>query len=96
MLGSKITGIIAEFNPLHKGHELLIKKQKENNSACVVLLSSSFTQRGEPAFIDKFLRAEMAIKAGADLVLELKKIPTIKIFYVKNFLAELHLAKLIQ
>ena len=71
MLGSKITGIIAEFNPLHKGHELLIKKQKENNSACVVLLSSSFTQRGEPAFIDKFLRAEMAIKAGADLVLEL-------------------------
>ena len=66
-----ITGIIAEFNPLHKGHEFLIKSQKKYDSHVVVLISSNFTQRGEPAFIDKFFRAEMAIKAGADLVLEL-------------------------
>ena len=66
-----IAGITAEFNPLHKGHELLIKSPKINNDAIVIILSSNFTQRGEASFIDKFLRAEMAIKAGADLVLEL-------------------------
>ena len=66
-----ITGIIAELNPLHKGHELLIKSQKINNGLVVVILSSNFTQRGEAAFIDKFFRAEAALKAGADLVLEL-------------------------
>ena len=69
---STITGIIAEFNPLHKGHELLIKSQKKDNgSYVVVLISSNFTQRGEPSFVDKFFRAEMAVRAGADLVLEL-------------------------
>ena len=65
-----VTGIIAELNPLHKGHEILIKSQKKFG-ACVVVLSSNFTQRGSPSFIDKFLRAETAIKAGADLVVEL-------------------------
>ena len=70
MAGSKITGIIAEFNPLHKGHEFLIKSQKKYG-AVVVVMSSNFTQRGEASFIDKFLRAETAVKAGADLVLEL-------------------------
>ena len=65
-----ISGVIAEFNPLHKGHELLIKTQK-SQGACVVLMSSNFTQRGEASFVDKFSRAEMAVRAGADLVLEL-------------------------
>ena len=68
-----ITGIIAEFNPLHKGHEALMKfaSSRENSGACVVLMSSNFTQRGSPAIVDEFTRAEMAITAGADLVLEL-------------------------
>ena len=35
------------------------------------MLSSDFTQRGEPSIVDKFLRAEMAVRAGADLVFEL-------------------------
>jgi len=65
-----ITGIIAEFNPLHKGHEILIKSQKKYG-AVTALISSNFTQRGEASFIDKFFRADTAIKAGADLVLEL-------------------------
>ena len=67
---SHITGIIAEFNPLHKGHEILIKSQKKFG-ACVIVLSSNFTQRGSPSLIDKFSRAEMAVKAGADLVIEI-------------------------
>lgn len=67
-----ISGVIAEFNPLHRGHEALMKFAKSpENSACVVILSSNFTQRGSPAILDKFTRATMAIKAGADLVIEL-------------------------
>ncbi|MBR0080284.1 MAG: nucleotidyltransferase family protein [Synergistaceae bacterium] len=66
-----MVGIIAEFNPLHKGHERLINFARENSNGCVVVLSSNFTQRGSPSIIDKFFRAESAINAGADLVIEL-------------------------
>ncbi|MBQ7593939.1 MAG: nucleotidyltransferase family protein, partial [Synergistaceae bacterium] len=62
-------GIIAEFNPLHKGHEELIRFAKSDG--VIIILSGNFTQRGSPAIIDKFLRAELAVKAGADLVFEL-------------------------
>ena len=34
-------------------------------------MSGDFVQRGTPAITDKFSRAEMALRAGADLVLEL-------------------------
>ena len=43
----------------------------KERGAVVVILSSNFTQRGSPAIIDKFKRSEIAIKAGADLVIEL-------------------------
>lgn len=66
-----ITGIIAELNPLHKGHKALITSVSAKSRACVVILSSNFTQRGSPAIVDKFIRAEMAMNAGADLVIEL-------------------------
>ena len=66
-----ISAIIAEFNPLHKGHEKLIRSIKKNNDSVVVILSSNFTQRGSPAFIDKFMRARTALMSGADLVVEL-------------------------
>lgn len=67
----KATGIIAEYNPLHRGHRYHIEKASESGDPIVVVLSSDFTQRGEPAFIDKTSRTMMALKAGADLVLEL-------------------------
>ena len=35
------------------------------------IMSGNSTQRGELAITDKYLRAEAAIKCGADLVLEL-------------------------
>ena len=66
-----IIGIIAEFNPLHTGHYSLITQAKADSEACVVVLSSNFTQRGSPAFTDKFTRAKTALLAGADLVIEL-------------------------
>lgn len=69
----KVTGIVAEYNPFHKGHEYQIKKARELSScdAIAVVMSGNFVQRGEPAIIDKFKRAESAIYGGADLVIEL-------------------------
>jgi len=67
-----ITGIIAEYNPLHNGHLYHIRKTRENGSdGIIVALSSYFTQRGEPALLSKWDRAESALSAGANLVLEL-------------------------
>ena len=47
----KLTGIIAEYNPFHSGHEFHIKKAKEltGSDCCVVVMSGDFVQRGEPA-----------------------------------------------
>ncbi|MDR1134248.1 MAG: nucleotidyltransferase family protein [Synergistaceae bacterium] len=69
----KIAGIVAEYNPLHKGHEYHIRKSREcaQIDAILALISSNFTQRGEPAIVDKNARARMAIECGADLALEL-------------------------
>lgn len=69
----KITGIVAEYNPFHMGHEYQLKKAREVSSCdgIVVVMSGNYVQRGEPAIIDKFKRAEAAIYGGADLVIEL-------------------------
>ena len=66
-----VTGIICEYNPLHLGHQKQIRYLKEQGSAIVCLMSGNFVQRGHPAVFDKMLRAEAAMKCGADLVLEL-------------------------
>ena len=69
----RTVGIIAEYNPLHNGHQYHIARAKEATGAdfCVVALSGDFVQRGEPAVYDKMLRAKAALLAGADLVLEI-------------------------
>lgn len=69
----KITAIIAEYNPFHNGHlkQLRTAKRETEADALVVLMSGSFTERGDLAIADKFTRANWAIQAGADLVLEL-------------------------
>ena len=68
----KIIGIVAEYNPFHNGHLFHLGKSRENkDDAVVVVLSSYFTQRGEPAVMSKWDRAESALGAGANLVLEL-------------------------
>lgn len=63
-----ITGIIAEFNPFHNGHKYLLDQLK---GLKIVAMSGNFVQRGEPAIIDKWTRAQMALESGADLVVEL-------------------------
>lgn len=68
----KTAGIICEYNPFHNGHAYMIGKLKEEGFDRVVcFMSGNFTQRGEPAVIDKYIRARGALKAGADLVLEM-------------------------
>ncbi|MBQ2161333.1 MAG: nucleotidyltransferase family protein, partial [Firmicutes bacterium] len=70
---STTLGIIAEYDPLHKGHEYHLKEALEKSGAdiSVAVISGYFTQRGEPAIVDKWARAEMALKAGFDLVVEM-------------------------
>ncbi len=69
----KICGIIAEYNPFHLGHLKQIEYVKNVLGAekIVVIMSGGFSQRGEACVLDKFTRAKHAIKAGADLVIEL-------------------------
>lgn len=68
----KITGIICEYNPFHNGHLHQIKQTKQNADDFVIcVMSGNWVQRGGPAIIDKYSRAKMALKAGADVVFEL-------------------------
>lgn len=69
----KAVGIIAEYNPFHNGHLYQMQEARRLSGAdyLVVLMSPDFVQRGEPALLDKWSRARMALMAGGDLVLEL-------------------------
>ena len=69
----KVCGIVAEYNPFHNGHENQLKEAREITGAdkIIVIMSGDFTQRGCPAFMDKYERTKMALMGGADLVLEL-------------------------
>ena len=68
-----LLGLIVEYNPFHNGHKYHLEKSKEitNATHTVAIMSGSFLQRGEPALFDKYTRAEMAVKNGVDLVIEL-------------------------
>mgnify|MGYP001005284071 FL=1 len=73
MISSDVTGIIAEYNFFHNGHakQLSIIKERYENTKVVAVMSGNFTQRGEAAFLNKWKRAELAVRAGVDLVIEL-------------------------
>lgn len=69
----KSCGVIVEYNPFHAGHKYHLSQARQISGADVVVavMSGNFLQRGEPAIINKWLRAEEALKQGADLVIEL-------------------------
>lgn len=69
----KSCGLIVEYNPFHNGHKYHAAKARQLTEADVVIavMSGNFLQRGEPAIIDKWLRAEEALLNGIDLVIEL-------------------------
>ena len=66
-------GMIAEFNPFHKGHKYIIDKAKSITGAdnVVVVCSGNFVQRGKPSIFDKTIRTKAALSNGADAVFEL-------------------------
>ena len=76
---SKVLGIIGEYNPFHNGHLYHLNKSKKlvNPDYTVCIISGNFVQRGNVAIVDKWSRAEMALNAGANLVLELPTIYSI-------------------
>ena len=69
----KLLGITAEYNPFHNGHAYHIREAKARTGcdSVIALMSGDFVQRGTPAIIDKYARAEAALKNGADIVIEL-------------------------
>jgi len=69
----RICGIISEYNPFHLGHEEHIRKAREKTGADIIIcaMSGNFTQRGEPAIFDKWIRTRCALLCGADAVIEL-------------------------
>ena len=67
----KISGIICEYDPFHNGHRYLVERARKGSDAVVCVMSGNATQRGSLAIADKYTRAEMAVRSGADLVLEL-------------------------
>ena len=66
-------GIIAEYNPFHNGHLYLINKIKEKykDATIISVITGNFTERGDVSIIDKFKKAEIAVKNGIDIVVEL-------------------------
>ncbi|MBE6026984.1 MAG: nucleotidyltransferase [Clostridiales bacterium] len=69
----RATGITAEYNPLHNGHVHHLEQARAvtGADAVVVAMSGDCVQRGEPAIMDKWIRTELALKSGADLVIEI-------------------------
>jgi len=69
----KTVGLIVEYNPLHFGHVYHFEQSKlvSGADAVVAVMSGHFLQRGEPAVVNKWARAEMALRMGVDLVIEL-------------------------
>ncbi len=69
----RTVGLITEYNPFHNGHLHHLRESLRVTGAdvSVAVMSGHFLQRGEPALVDKWVRAEMALTAGVDLVVEL-------------------------
>ena len=69
----KTIGIIAEYNPFHKGHAHQLQELRRTypDATLLVVMSGDFVQRGTPAIFSKFHRAQWAVMGGADIVFEL-------------------------
>ena len=76
---SKILAIICEYNPFHNGHlyQLTESINTVHPDFVVCIMSGNFVERGNTALINKWARAEMALKSGVDMVIELPTIYSI-------------------
>ncbi len=69
----RVCGVIAEYDPFHQGHAYHLAQARQAAGAdfVVCLISGCFTQRGAPALLSPRTRAEMALRGGADAVLQM-------------------------
>lgn len=67
----RVCGVIAEYDPFHKGHGYHLRQAREASRAdyMVCVLGGAFSQRGEPMLFETFDRARMALESGFDLAL---------------------------
>ena len=66
-----IVGDFTEYNPFHNGHKYCLEKGKEKGIFVSVIPGPlERSGRGIPYFINRHIRAEMALKNGADIVVE--------------------------
>lgn len=68
-----VCGVVAEYNPFHAGHAHHLAETRRAlgaDTAIVCAMSGNFVQRGDLAVMEKYRRAEAAVRCGADLVLE--------------------------
>ena len=63
--------IVAEFNPYHNGHKYIAEKARELTHAdyVIALMSGDYVQRGAPAIVNRYVRTEMALSSGIDMVI---------------------------
>ena len=67
-----VSGVVCEYNPFHNGHRYMLDCMRKDGATHIIgIMSGNFVQRGEPAICDKYLRAENAVRNGADLIIEL-------------------------
>lgn len=76
---SGVLAVVSEYNPFHNGHLKHLTYSKELTKAdfSIAVITGNFVQRGEPSLVDKWTKAEMALKAGFDIVIELPTIYSI-------------------
>lgn len=69
-----VVGIVAEYNPFHRGHALHLAQARAlagADATLIVCMSGNWVQRGDCAVADKWTRSRWACQSGADLVVEL-------------------------
>lgn len=92
----KLTALIDEFEPIEINRTELFQhiKKKTEADALVVVTSGNFTQKGLPASVSKYKKAEILKKQGADIVLELPVYCTLTTLDTFSFAAVSMLEKL--
>ncbi|PKM96157.1 MAG: nucleotidyltransferase [Firmicutes bacterium HGW-Firmicutes-1] len=68
-----VVGLITEYNPFHKGHLYHVEEAKKitGSDYCIAVMSGNFVQRGDPAVVNKWVRAKSALDSGIDMVIEI-------------------------
>ncbi|MBP2635448.1 MAG: hypothetical protein H6Q72_1355 [Firmicutes bacterium] len=75
-----VVGMIVEYNPFHNGHLWHVNEAKRISGAqyAIGIMSGNFLQRGEPAIVNKWARAALAVEAGVDLIIELPTVFSVR------------------